>query len=62
VVTELQRRFPDFRRAYEPDGMQVDEFDSYCATARTLRSFTAAYYDLLSLVRDFMIPNPDVKK
>ena len=62
ILGELLRRFPDFQRAYEPDGLQVEEFDSFGATARTLRSFTSAYYDLLSLVRDFLIPNPDVKK
>jgi len=52
---------PDFRRAYEPDGLTVDEFDSYGATARTLRTFISSYHDLMSLVRDFMIPNPDGK-
>ena len=28
IVAELAARFPDFRRAYEPDGLTVDEFDS----------------------------------
>ena len=31
--------FPDFVRAYEPDGLTVAEFDAFGATARTLRAF-----------------------
>jgi transaldolase len=62
IVDELYRRFPDFRRAYDPDGMSVDEFDSYGATARTLRGFIESYRELLGVVRNFMLPDPDVKK
>ncbi len=61
VLDELQSRFPDFRRAYEPDGMSVDEFDSFGPTARTLRAFITSYHDLQGTIRDMMIPNPDVK-
>jgi len=61
ILDELLRRFEDFRRAYEPDGLGLDEFDSYGACVRTLRAFVGAYLDLLALVRDFMLPNPDVK-
>ena len=39
VIEELLTKIPDFRRAYEPDGMGIDEFDSYGATVRTLRGF-----------------------
>jgi len=59
IVDELYRRFPDFRRAYDADGMTVDEFDSYGATVRTLRSFIGSYQDLVATVRDFMLPSPD---
>jgi transaldolase len=59
VVDELYRLFPDFRRAYDEDGMTVDEFDSYGATVRTLRGFIGSYQDLVATVRDFMLPNPD---
>ena len=52
--------FPDFRRAYDPDGMTVEEFDSFGATVRTLRGFIGSYQDLVATVRDFMLPNPDV--
>jgi transaldolase len=61
ILAELCRRIPDFRRAYEPDGLAVEEFDSYGATSRTLRSFITSYHDLMNLIRDFMLPNPDVK-
>jgi transaldolase len=59
VVAELCDRIPDFRRAYEPDGMTPEEFDSYGATVRTLRQFIAAYRDLQATIRDFILPNPD---
>ena len=62
MIETMCRKIPDFRRAYEPDGLTIDEFDSFGATVRTLRSFIGSYQDLLSVMRDFMIPNPDVKK
>ncbi len=61
LVDELLARIPDFRRAYEPDGMTVAEFDGYGATVRTLRGFIASYHDLLGAVRDIVLPNPDVR-
>lgn len=61
IVDELYRRFPDFRRAYDVDGMTVEEFDSYGATVRTLRGFIGSYQDLVATIRDYMLPNPDVK-
>ena len=62
IVTELYAHFPDFRRAYDPDGMRSEEFDSFGATVRTLRGFIASYQDLVAVIRDFMLPNPDVKR
>lgn len=61
IVDTLYRKFPDFRRAYDEGGMTPEEFDQFGPTARTLRSFIASYHELLALIRDFMIPNPDVK-
>jgi transaldolase len=62
IVDTLYRHFPDFRRAYDEDGMTVAEFDTYGATVRTLRGFIASIYDLTALIRDeFMLPNPDVR-
>lgn len=62
IIEELYEEIPDFRRAYDEDGMPVDEFDDYGATVRTLRSFIASAHDLMAEVRDFMLPNPDVRK
>ena len=56
IVETLLKRFPDFRRAYDVEGMGVDEFDHYGATRRTLRQFIAACADLNALVRDVMLP------
>jgi transaldolase len=60
TVSELSRLFADFRRAYEEGGLHVDEFDAYGPTRRTLRQFIAACHDLDAVVRDFLLPNPDV--
>jgi transaldolase len=60
VVDELYAKFEDFRRAYDEDGMAPAEFDDFGATRRTLRQFTAGYYEFVTLMRDFMIPNPDL--
>jgi transaldolase len=59
IVAELERRFPDFARASREKGMTPAEFDSFGATRRTLRQFSKAVDDLVALVRDFMVPNPD---
>lgn len=61
IVDALYEKLPEFRKAYDVDGLAVDEFDSYGATVRTLRGFIAAAHDLMAVVRDFMLPNPDVK-
>ncbi len=61
IINSLMHHFEDFRRAYSADGLSIDEFDSYGATVRTLRGFISSYHDLIALVRDFMLPNPDKK-
>jgi transaldolase len=60
VVKDLSAKFPDFRRAYAEDGLLIEEFDSFPPTRRTLRQFTAACSDLSSLIRDYLVPNPDI--
>ena len=62
ILRTLLENFPDFRRAYAGDGMAPEAFDSFGPTVRTLRSFIASYHDLQALIRDFMLPNPDVKR
>lgn len=61
IVDELAARFPDFVRSYEPEGLALGEFDTFGPTVRTLRSFTASYHDLLHIVTDALLPNPDLK-
>ena len=56
IVDELYRKFSEFRRAYDEDGLSVPEFDRYGATVRTLRSFIEAYRELTAVVRDSMLP------
>ncbi|MGO1592163.1 MAG: transaldolase family protein [Ancrocorticia sp.] len=52
------RRIPDFNRAYEEDGMSVEEFETFGPTAKTLRQFLNADADLDALVRDILVPAP----
>jgi transaldolase len=58
IVDDLYRKFPDFRRAYDEDGLSVPEFNRYGATVRTLRSFIEAYREVTSVVRNSMLPPP----
>jgi transaldolase len=60
IVKELQEKFEDFRRAFSEDGMKPEEFDTFGATQRTLRQFCKAVDDLVVLVRDHLIANPDI--
>jgi transaldolase len=60
IVEELGRKFVDFQRAYTEKGISIAEFDSFGPTRRTLRQFVTACHDLDGVVRDIMLPNPDV--
>lgn len=62
IIDELDQRIPDFRRAYEPDGLSVAEFDGYGATVRTLRGFIKSYHDLMGAIRDISLPDPDIRR
>jgi transaldolase len=59
IVDELERKFSDFRRAYEPDGLKVEEFDDFPPTRRTLRQFIGGTLELMGMIREMMIPDPD---
>jgi transaldolase len=61
IVDAMYARFTDFRRAYDADGMTPDEFDDFGPTARTLRSFIGGWHDFVAVIRDFMLPNPDLR-
>jgi transaldolase len=59
IVETLLRKFPDFERAYNENGIDVPDFDGFGPTRRTLRQFIEACHDLDGLVRDQLLPNPD---
>ena len=51
-------KIEDFRRAYDVDGMTVEEFEDFGPTRKTLRQFLQADADLDALVRDIIVPAP----
>jgi transaldolase len=55
IISELEKKYTDFRRAYNENGMRVEEFDGFGATVRTLRQFIQATSDLIAIVRDIML-------
>jgi transaldolase len=59
VLETLYTRFPEFRRAYDTDGMTPTEFQDFGATRKTLRQFLAADAELEALVRDVLLPDPE---
>jgi transaldolase len=60
IENELSRKFEDYRRASTENGLSIAEFDSFGPTRRTLRQFIAACHDLDAVVRDVLIPDPDL--
>jgi transaldolase len=59
IVDELLKKFRDFERAYDENGLSPDEFDTFGSTRRTLRQFIQACHDLDGQIRDTMLPDPD---
>jgi transaldolase len=59
IERELLRHFDDYRRASSENGLSIEEFDSFGPTRRTLRQFISACYELNSVVRDILLPDPD---
>lgn len=55
IINELEKKYTDFRRAYDEKGLRVEEFDEFGATVRTLRQFIQATSDLISIIRDMML-------
>lgn len=49
-IEELSERFVDFRRAYAPDGMQPEEFDSFGPTVKTINQFSQNWEGLIHFV------------
>jgi transaldolase len=61
IIAELEKKFPDFRRAYDEKGMKPEEFEYFGATRRTLLAFLGGYSELVQTIRRIMISDPDVK-
>lgn len=61
IIDGLSNKFEDFKRSYDENGMTVDEFDDYGPTVRILRGFIEGYHALVATVREYMLPNPDIK-
>ncbi len=57
-IVQALLTMPEFRKAYEVDGMTPAEFDAYGATRKTLRQFLTADEQLDQIVRDVLIPAP----
>lgn len=60
IISELRKKFIDFNRAYDEDGMKPEEFDDFGATVRTLIQFTQATVNAIAKVREIMLVNPDI--
>jgi len=56
IIDTLLQKVPEFRRAYDVDGMTLEEFDRFGATVRTLRQFLEADEELDRVVRDVLLP------
>jgi len=59
-VLKALEAFDDYRRASAENGLSLEEFDGFPPTRRTLRQFIAACHELDGIVRDVMVPNPDL--
>ena len=60
IIIELEKKFPDFHRAYDEKGMKPEEFEYFGATRRTLLSFLGGYSDLVLAIRRIMVSDPDI--
>ncbi|MBH53052.1 MAG: transaldolase [Opitutaceae bacterium] len=54
ILNDLNQ-FPDFKQAYDEDGMQPEEFVHYDASIHTINQFIEGYEGLLKTVRDKML-------
>lgn len=58
AILEALDGIPEFRKAYDLDGMTPEQFDDFGATRKTLRQFLGADEELDHIVRDILIPAP----
>lgn len=55
IIGQLSTHFADFNKAFKSDGMKVEEFETFGATARTLLQFLGGYDELVAMIRGIMI-------
>ena len=55
IIAQLSTHLPDFNKAYQPDGLTPEEFETYGATCRTLLQFLGGYDELIGIIRKIMI-------
>ncbi|MGV8848830.1 MAG: transaldolase family protein [Propionibacteriaceae bacterium] len=55
-ILDALNTMPEFRKAYDVDGLAPSEFADYGATRTTLRQFLGADEELDHIVRDILIP------
>ena len=56
VIETLRLKVPEFSKAYDEDGLSIDDFERFGATRTTLRQFLDADAQLDALVRDIILP------
>ena len=55
IIAELSAKFPDFNRAYQENGLALEEFANFEATRHTLLQFNNGYAQLLGVIRQEML-------
>lgn len=55
IISELEKKFVDFRRAFDEKGMTPAEFDHFGATVATLKQFCQATTKVIAKIQDIML-------
>jgi transaldolase len=55
IIAQLSTQLPEFNKAFQPDGLTLEEFETYGATCRTLLQFLGGYDELIGIIRKVMI-------
>ena len=55
ILDQLMKNFPDFNKAYQTDGMTIDQFDTFGPVSKTLLQFLKGYDELVAVIRSYMI-------
>ena len=55
IISTLRQHFNDFNRAFDKEGMQPEDFESFGATVHTMNTFLDGYDEFINLIRSHMI-------